>query len=258
MPIGKIASRYGGSSVTRKVPVEAIATDMLKYKKDLVSPTSQKEIREISIALEEAFHEYQIKHKVSNTATSRRRIVRLIERRATKLYSQPDSDVWRLKLLDALLCTLEKAQWRCSSNGTRRPRYDHDLRTELVRLLNHLNRQSNGKVITESEFRRKLENNRALDTDDLEVLHVLANLSEHIQVSQGRWRDPELFRLVVKVVPIWKNQTGRSTKPTSTDATAVSKHNLFAQWLRNSLVKIGLEAPPDSRVTDIVRDIEKN
>ena len=85
---------------------------------------------------------------------------------------------------------------------------------------------------------------------------VLADLPNHLIVNSGKWRDPALVNLVQAVGPVWREVTGRSLKHTSVDAIASDKHSHFAKWLGTIFKKLGLPAPPQKRVTEIVKSLK--
>ena len=91
----------------------------------------------------------------------------------------------------------------------------------------------------------------------MSVAKVLANLDvDKLSPSGGKFPDPKLANLVVKVVPIWKSVTGRSAGPISADKIGDTKKSPFADWLNEMHDLILVAHPPPGRIVDIVRWIE--
>jgi hypothetical protein len=73
----------------------------------------------------------------------------------------------------------------------------------------------------------------------------------------GRFRDPGLANLVLRVASIWTSVTGRTAGPVSVDKFGEEKKCPFADWLAEMHDLLGVPRPPVGRIVDIVRQIER-
>lgn len=206
--------------------------------------------------LRAAFRRYQITRKGAVTATSRRRVRHLITKRAAKVLQAPKSETWRENLLCALQCKLDKSLWRRTDDGNRIPTRDLPFRVEIHHLLLGAYRKNAPPATQLQDLERTLDCTIPFTRSDVEALNLLSDLPNHLSVVSGKWRDPALVELVQAVGPLWREVTGRSLKHTSVDAVASDKHSRFAKWLGATFEKLGLPAPPQKRVTDIVKALE--
>jgi hypothetical protein len=74
----------------------------------------------------------------------------------------------------------------------------------------------------------------------------------------GRFRDPGLANLVLRVVPIWERVAGRAAGPVSVDKEGDKKKCPFADWLAEMHDLLVVPRPPVGRVVDIVRWVERS
>ena len=256
MPRGKIGPRLGGVAWVNRAPLAGVIWEMRRLAKRGVAPLDREVMKRHSGTLRAAFRQYQIKRKGAVTATSRIRVRNLITKRAGKVLRAPESITWRNNLLDALGCMLDKPSWRRSADGSRHPAWDKQFRVEIHHFLLGAYRRNSPPTAHLYDLQPALDCTRPFTPSEVEALKLLSNLPNHLNVTSGKWRDPALVDLVQALGPIWREVTGRSLKYTSVDAVADDKHNLFAEWLGATFEKLGLPAPPQTRVTDIVKALK--
>lgn len=226
-----------------------------------VAPPGREVMKRHSGTLRAAFGKYLIKRKGAVTATSRVRVRNLITKRADKVLQAPESKTqksktWRTNLLCALKCTLDKRSWRRTADGSRIPAWDLQLRVEIHHLLLGAYRRNTPPTAQLQDLERALDCTIPFTPSEVEALKLLSDLPNHLSVISGKWRDPALVDLVRVVGPVWREVTGRSLKHTSVDAAARAKRSHFAMWLGASFERLGLPAPPQQRVTDIVKSLK--
>jgi len=220
-----------------------------------VAPRGRDVMKRHSGTLRAAFRKYQITRKGAVTATSRRRVSNLITKRAGKVLQDPESETWRENLLDALKCTLDKPSWWCTADGSRIPVQDSQFRVEIDHLLLGAFRKNAPPTARLQDLKRALDGIISFTPSEVEALKLLADLPNHLIVNSGKWRDPALVNLVQSVGPVWREVTERSLKHTSVNAEG-DKYSHFAKWLGDTLKKLGLPAPPQKRVTEIVKSLK--
>ena len=265
MPRGKISPRLGGVGFVNRTPLSATVWEMRRLAKRGVAPLGPEVMKRNSGTLRAAFRKYQIVRKGAVTATSRVRVRNLITKRAGKVLQAPESKTrksktWRNNLLSALKCTLDKPSWRraadgsrIADDGSRIPTRDTQLRIEIHHLLLGAHRRNAPPTAQLQDLERALDCTIPFTPSEVEALKLLSDLPNHLRVIPGKWRDPALVDLVQAVGPVWREVTGRSLKHTSVDAAASDKHSLFAKWLGARFKELGLPAPPQKRVTEIVK-----
>ena len=261
MPRGKISPRLGGVGFVNRTPLSATVWEMRRLAKRGVDPLGREVMKRNSGTLRAAFRKYQIVRKGAVTATSRVRVRNLITERAGKVLQAPESKsrkskTWRNNLLSALKCTLDKPSWRRADNGSRIPTRDTQLRVGIHHLLLGAHRRNAPPTAQLQDLERALDCAIPFTPSEVEALKLLSDLPNHLRVISGKWRDPALVDLVQAVGPVWREVTGRSLKHTSVDAAASDKHSLFAKWLGATFEELGLPAPPQKRVTDIVKSLK--
>ncbi len=256
MPRGKISPRLGGVGWVNRAILTVDAFEMRHLAKRGVPPLERTVMEKHSSTLRNAFRRYQIKRKGAVTATSRGRVRNLITKRAGKVLQTPESETWRENLLDALKCTLDKPSWWCTADGSRIPVQDSQFRVEIDHLLLAAYRKNAPPTARLQDLKRALDGIISFTPSEVEALKLLADLPNHLIVNSGKWRDPALVDLVQVVGPVWREVTGRSLQHTSVDAAASDKHSLFAKWLGATFKKLGLPAPPQKRVTEIVKSLK--
>ncbi len=256
MPRGKISPRLGGVGWVNRTPLSATVWEMRGLAKRGVAPLGREAMKRNSGTLRAAFRQYQIKRKGAVTATSRGRVRNLITKRAGKVLQTPESETWRENLLDALKCTMGKTSWRRTNDGSRIPTRDTQFGVEIDHLLLGAYRKDAPPTARLQDLKRALDGIISFTPSEVEALKLLADLPNHLIVNSGKWRDPALVDLVQVVGPVWQEVTGRSLKHTSVDAAASDKHSLFAIWLGATFKKLGLPAPPQKRVTEIVKSLK--
>ena len=255
MPRGKISPRLGGVGWVSRTPLSGTVWEMRRLAKKGVDPLGRDVMKRHSGTLRAAFRNYQIKHKGAVTATSRGRVRNLITKRAGKVLQTPESETWRENLLVALKCTLGKPSWRRTDDGSRIPTRDTQFGVEIDHLLLGAYRKNAPPTARLQDLERTLDGIISFTPSEVEALKLLADLPNHLIVNSGKWRDPALVNLVQSVGPVWREVTERSLKHTSVNAEG-DKDSHFAKWLGDTLKKLGLPAPPQKRVTEIVKSLK--
>lgn len=255
MPRGKISPRLGGVGWVSRTPLSGTVWEMRRLAKMGVAPLGRDVMKRHSGTLRAAFRKYQITRKGAVTATSRRRVRDLIAKRAGKVLLTPKSEAWSIKLLDALYCRLDKPSWERTADGQNIPTRDGQFRIELHHLLRGAYRKNDPPTARLRDLERALDCIISFTPSEVEALKLLADLPNHLIVNSAKWRDPALVNLVQSLRPVWREVTERSLKHTSVNAEG-DKDSHFAKWLGDTLKKLGLPAPPQKRVTEIVKSLK--
>ncbi len=255
MPRGKISPGLGGVGWVNRAILTVDAFEMRHLAKRGVPPLERTVMEKHSSTLRNAFRRYQIKRKGAVTATSRKRVSNLIAKRAGKVLLTPKSESWSIKLLDALYCRLDKPSWERTADGQNIPTRDGQFRIELHHLLRDAYRKNDPPTARLRDLERALDCIISFTPSEVEALKLLADLPNHLIVNSGKWPDPALVNLVQAVGPVWREVTERSLKHTSVNAEG-DKNSRFAIWLGATFKMLGLPAPPQKRVTEIVKSLK--
>jgi hypothetical protein len=255
MPRGKAPAKLGGVGWVNRATLNIDASEMLHITKKGVAPPGGDVLEAHSITLIDAFRDYQIKRKGAITATSRRRVMNLIAKRADEVLQAPESETWRENLSDALECTLDKKLWKLTEDGSRIPTRDNQFRVEIDHLLLGAYRKNTPPAAQLKDLKRALNGINPFNPSEKGSLKLLSELPIHLIVNSGKWGDPALVDLIKRVGPVWRDVTGRSLKHTSKNK-ADDKHSLFGIWLSDTLKALDLPSPPHTHVTKIVKFLD--
>lgn len=256
MPGGKIPSELGGIGFVSRKPLSPFVWKMRRLAKRGFSPPNRTRLNQLSGELRAAFREYQIRRNGAVTATARKKVVKGIESKAQKVLRDPNRLAWRLELARSLSCTLDRQFWTQAPGRTRRVKIDRQLRIKLSYSLLKAVRTCSTEHSELHLLENELEGGRALTDAALNSISILTDIGEKVRLTRSPWPDPELFRLIQAIAPIWTEITGRSLKLVSVDAECSRKRSPFATAVRASFRYIGLQPPPLGRINDIVRVLE--
>jgi hypothetical protein len=219
---------------------------------------TRSELRECDRLLRKLISIYRIARATPQpTATERRRILGKIKTAAGRFVKKPTVP-WRDKLLNRLeaadVNTRSILNHEIISRG-----HSSNALIAMKRKLQELFSMSRypDESLSCPVPQAWIDRAAAFITDDLPVVHVLANIEVNVLVpGSGKWPDPALANLVAGLEPIWHRVTGRTAvyvpdSKTQVRSGAASKCP-FAEWLGALFEGMEWQRPPVSRVAAVL------
>jgi hypothetical protein len=234
MPAGK-ARVTGGIAWAKPLHFGVSVRSMRQYSKPKTAPLASAALRECRQNLRHAFLIYSIDcANNAPTATERRKTLKKIKTTA-RLLMNDKSRLSAGELLTAL-----------------------DAPDLEARKLAY--RQLSARGYQPLQFKKTLRDWRVLSPFPEDCLPALAELAgldvEALVPAGGRFPDPGLANAVAKLVPIWKEVTGRTAGAISANKECDRKKCPFADWFFEMCARLEIAQPPVGRITDIVRLVE--